>query len=30
VLRVVVDGDADYSRGANHLDAGPDDRLELR
>jgi 8-oxo-dGTP pyrophosphatase MutT (NUDIX family) len=30
VLRVVVDGDADYPDAAIHLDAGPDDRLEPR
>jgi 8-oxo-dGTP pyrophosphatase MutT (NUDIX family) len=30
VLRVVVHGDPGYERAANHLDAGPDDRLGLR
>ena len=30
VLRVVVDGDPGYERAANHVDAGPDDRVELR
>lgn len=30
VLRVVVNGDDGYERAANHLDAEPDDRVELR
>jgi 8-oxo-dGTP pyrophosphatase MutT (NUDIX family) len=30
VLRIVVNGDPDYERGANHLDAGPDDTLGRR
>jgi 8-oxo-dGTP pyrophosphatase MutT (NUDIX family) len=30
VLRLVVNGDPDYERAVDHLDAGPDDRLEHR
>ena len=30
VLRLVVNGDPGYDSAANHLDPGPDDRLEPR